>query len=682
MIKKVSIISFLAFSLPLWLFAQGGASTGEAKIYTSKRTTGIVDEKAPKVFEDVTATTALRDFKCISGTPNKEYIVETTACVVAVLDYDNDGKPDIFLLNGSTINAQKGNEPPPRSALYRNLGNWKFEDVTEKAGVANERWGMGVTVGDYDNDGFADLFVSNYGTSRLYHNNGNGTFTDLAEKVGLNIQGWFTGATFGDYDKDGRLDLFVPSYLEFDLAQLPPSPMDVDKGASVGRNFCQFRGQPVMCGPRGLKGGKDRLFHQKADGTFEDVGDKVGVIDELRGYGFSSVFVDIDDDKDLDLLVVNDSTPKQLYLNKGNGNFEEIGYPSGIALNENGREQAGMGLAVGDYDNDGKVDFHITNFSDDSNTLYRNDGDDNFTDITFQAGLGEPTIPFLGWATSFFDYDNDGWKDVLVINGHVYPAVDKFQWGTSFAQQILLFKNGKAQANGQLRFERVSAAPNSGLAESFVGRGAAISDFDGDGKLDVIVNVMDGSPALLKNVTASSSHWLALKLIGDTAQKTPKDAIGSCVFVTTGALRQRLDLVSGAGYASNNDQTIHIGLGAVTRIDKLEIVWANGQTEVVPVDKIDTSLTIKQGAGVTAVNSMDKIGVPECDEYMEKYEACIMAKVPEASRPAFKSQIAQSKKAWKDAASYSPETKASLAQSCKTALIAAKESTAAFGCKW
>lgn len=593
--KKILIVLVIIAGTGVgFVSGQGGVSTGDARTYTTKRTVGIVDEKAPRIFENIVSQTPFENFKCVSGNPQKEYIVETTSCVVAVFDYDNDGKADVFMLNGSTINAQKGNEPPPKSALYRNLGNWKFEDVSEKAGIANERWGMGVAVGDYNNDGFADIFVGNYGTSRLYRNNGDGTFTDVAEQVGLAIKGWHTGGTFGDYDKDGRLDLFVPAYLEFDLANLPPSPLDVDQGTSVGRNFCQFRGQPVMCGPRGLVGAKDKLFRQKDDGTFEEVGDKVGVSDEPKYYGFSSVFVDVDDDRDLDILVVNDSTPKQLYLNNGDGSFEETGYPSGIALSENGREQAGMGLGVGDYDNDGKVDFHITNFSDDSNTLYRNDGDSNFTDITFQAGLGEPTIPFLGWGTSFFDFDNDGWKDVLVVNGHVYPTVDNFQWGTSFAQQLLLFKNGKSVN----RFERVPAAPNSGLSEAFVGRGSAISDFDGDGKLDLILNVMDGKPALLKNVTNTTAHWLSLKLVGDTAQKTPKDAIGSCIFVTTGNLRQRFDVISGAGYASNNDQTVHIGLGVATKIDKLEIVWSNGQTEVVPIDKIDTHLVIKQGVGI------------------------------------------------------------------------------------
>jgi len=581
--------------------SQSGSSTGEARTYTSRRTVGIVDPTAPKVFEDVTAQTVLKNFVESSGDKAKNYIVEGTSGSVAILDFDGDGKPDIFLLNGGTINAANGKEKMPQSALYRNLGNWKFEDVTKKAGVTNDRWGKGVAVGDFNNDGHPDIFISNFGTARLYKNNGNGTFTDVAEQVGLNITGWFTGASFGDYDRDGRLDLFVPAYVDFDLAKLPQSPADIGKNGNAGRNFCQFRGEPVMCGPRGLPGAKDRLFHQKADGTFEDVSERSGVNDSGKYYGFSSVFVDVNDDGWVDLLVVNDSTPKQLYINKHDGTFEESGYPSGIALNENGREQAGMGLAVGDYNNDGRVDFYITNFSDDSNTLYRNDGDANFTDVTYQADLGEPTIPFLGWGTSFIDFDNDGWKDILIANGHIYPQVDNFQWGTSYAQQMVLFKNIHTMGkDGEVGFTRVGAAPDSALAKAYTARGLAVCDFDGDGKPDVIVNNADSAPALLKNVTTTTNHWLTFKLIGDPAKNTPRDAIGSVIFAVVDGMKERLDVVSGASYASQSDLCVHLGLGTATKVDKIEIHWPNGDIEPITVPAVDKLVIIRQGKGVVA----------------------------------------------------------------------------------
>ncbi len=598
--KNFVFTLFVLFSASLTFvqdIAAQGIVTGEARSYESRRTTNIIDKNAAKIFEDVTAQTALKNYLQISGDKSRNYILETTSGSVAVIDYDNDGKPDIFLLNGGTINALNGKEKMPRSALFHNLGNWKFEDVTEKAGVANERWGMGLAIGDYNNDGLPDIFVSNYGApARLYKNNGDGTFSDVAKDVHLDVKGWNTGATFGDYDRDGRLDLFVPGYIDFDIDKLPSSPATVGKDGSTGRNFCQFRGQPVMCGPRGLMGAKDHLFHQKADGTFEDISEKAGVDDAVRCYGFSSVFIDVNDDGWLDLLVVNDSTPKQLYINKKDGTFEETAALSGIAYNENGREQAGMGMAIGDYDNDGRVDFYITNFSDDSNTLYHNDGDANFTDVTYLSGVGEPTIPFLGWGTAFFDYDNDGWKDVLISNGHVYPAVDNFQWGTSFSQQMLLFHNNKIDAKTkQVRFERVAAAPGSGLAKSIAGRGLAISDFDGDGRQDAIVNELDSAPTVLRNVAENKNHWLCLKLIGDTTKKTPKDAIGSKIFVTAGGIRQRFDLTSGGSYASQSDQRIFIGLGAATKVDKMEIHWAGGAVENADISDVDQMLTITEG---------------------------------------------------------------------------------------
>lgn len=571
----------------------GGVSTGAAVTYSSRRTVGIVDPKAPAIFEDLTEKTPLTNFKHRSGGAAKDYILEGVSGGVAIFDYDGDGLRDIYLVNGSTISALEGKEKSPRGALYRNLGNWKFEDVTDKAGVSNERWGMGVAVGDYDNDGHPDFFVGNFGVSRLYRNNGNGTFTDVAEKLGVARKGWSTGASWGDYDADGRLDLFVPGYVEFDINNLPPNPSEALKPGKVGQNFCQFRGVPVLCGPRGLKGEGDTLYRQKADGAFEDVSVKTKVNDPQGYYGFSSAFVHADDDSLLDLIVVNDSTPKQLYINKGDGTFEEVGYPSGVALNENGREQAGMGLAVGDYDNDGRIDFYITNFSDDSNVLYHNDGEGNFTDVTFQAGHGESTYPFLGWGTVFMDFDNDGWKDVLVANGHVYPSVDGKQWGTSYAQQLLLFRNLKNQ-----RFERVAAAPGSALALALTARGLAIGDLDGDGKLDGVVNNIDEKPTLIRNVAGGTGHWIALRLIGDVKKKSPKDAIGTVVYLTTGANRQRQDIISGASYSSHNDLTVHFGLGSATKIDRLEIQWPDGSKETVDVPEIDKTLTILQGRGI------------------------------------------------------------------------------------
>lgn len=595
--KKVlpSAQSFLCFlcllvaHFPFVAQAQTGASTGAPATYTSRRTVGITDPNAPVVFEDVTDKTPLANFRHRSGEAAKDYIFETPSGGVAIFDYDSDGKPDIYLVNGSTSAAMRGKEKAPRAALYRNLGNWKFEDVTDKAGVANERWGFSVAIGDYDNDARPDMFVGNFGVSRLYRNNGDGTFTDVAEKLGVARKGWSTGASWGDYDGDGRLDLFVPGYVQIDLGKLPPSPSETGK---TGQNFCQFRGEAVMCGPRGLPGEGDTLYRQKPDGTFEDVSVKAGVHDPEKYYGFSSAFVHVDDDKLLDLIVVNDSTPNQLYINKGDGTFEEIGYPAGVALNENGREQAGMGLAVGDYDNDARIDFHITNFSDDSNVLYHNDGDRNFTDVTFQTGLGEASIPFLGWGTSFLDFDNDGWQDLFVVNGHVYPAVDAHQWGTSYAQQALLFRNSKG------KFERVGARPGSALANSWPGRGLAVGDLDSDGRLDLVINNLDAKPVILRNVAATSGHWLRLRLVGDVAKKSPRDAIGSVAYLTAGGVRQRQDVLSGAVYCSQNDMTLHFGLGAATKVDKLEIKWSNGNVEQFDVQAIDRIVTITQGKGV------------------------------------------------------------------------------------
>lgn len=546
---------------------------------------GFVDD-APVVFSDITRASGLAKFRHRSGTPEKSTILETPGSGVALLDYDKDGWLDIYLVNGSTFPALSGKEAPPKAMLLHNNHDGTFTDVTEKAGVANERWGFGAAVGDYDNDGWPDIYVSNFGKNRLYHNNHDGTFTDVAEKAGVTIGGWSTGATWGDYDHDGLLDLFVPGYVKFD----PDNPPIAGKG-NLPPGFCQFRGINVMCGPRGLPGESDHLFHNKGDGTFTDVSVKAGVSDPRGYYGLASVFVDVDDDGWVDLLVANDSVPKYLYRNKHDGTFEDLSYISGFALNDEGREQAAMGIAVGDYNRDGKVDFHITNFSDDYNTLYRNDGEASFSDVSFAAGIATATIPFLGWGTGFLDYDNDGLIDIFVANGHVYPGVDQQDWGTTWAQRPLLFRNLSGT-----KFQEVPPATGSGLALVVSARGAAFGDLFNDGHIDVVMNVMDSAPVLLRNVVKNSNHWLGLQLIGGA--KSPRDAIGAKVFVTAGGIRQRGDVFSGGSYASSSDPRLHFGLGSATKIDKVEIQWPSGSTEELRVPAVDRILTIVEGKGV------------------------------------------------------------------------------------
>jgi hypothetical protein len=572
---------------------QSGMSTGGAhapvKDTLSRPITagGFVDG-APVIFIDVTHTAGIDRFHHRSGGPEKRTILETPGSGVALLDYDNDGWLDIYLLNGSTFPALKGKEAPPRAMLLHNNHDGTFTDVTEKAGVANERWGFGVAIGDFDNDGWPDICVSNFGKNRLYHNNHDGTFTDVAETAGVALGGWSTGATWGDYDHDGYLDLFVPGYAKFN----PDNPPIAGQGG-IPAGYCQFRGVEVMCGPRGLPGENDHLFHNNGDGTFTDVSVKAGVADAKGYYGFSSVFVDVDDDGWVDLAVANDSVPKYLYRNKHDGTFEDISYLSGFALNDDGREQAAMGIAVGDYNRDGKVDLYITNFSDDYNTLYRNEGDAAFADVSFRAGIATLTIPFLGWGTGFLDYDNDGLLDIFVANGHVYPGVDLQDWGTTWAQRPLLLRN----LDGS-KFQEVPAATGSGLAVVVTARGAAFGDLFNDGHIDVVLNNIDSTPTLLRNVVKNSNHWITLKMVGGT--KSPRDAIGAKVFVTAGGARQRGDVFSGGSYGSSSDQRLHSGLGAATKVDRVEIYWPSGAKEEIAIPAVDRIYTVKEGKGIVA----------------------------------------------------------------------------------
>lgn len=602
-IRRLATAAMLAAVFPFISHAQnaqqqppmgGGNSTGaaHAAVYDAEHrpiTAGGFVKSGPVIYKDISTQSGLASWDHVMGTPEEKYIIEANGSGVCLLDYNNDGWLDIYLVNGSTYDALSGKTTPPHAALFRNNHDGTFTNVANIAGVTNDRWGFGCAVGDYNNDGWPDLYITNFGKNRLYRNNHDGTFTDVAEKAGVQLGNWSTGATWGDYDGDGRLDLFVPGYIHYDLDH-PPVP----GSKAVGYSFCNFRGAPVMCGPRGLEGEPDHLFHNNGDGTFTDVSVKAGVSDPNRYYGFSAVFVDLNNDGKVDLAVADDSTPNYLYINKGNGTFEDDSYASGFALNQDGREIAGMGLAVGDYDNDGWDDLFVTDFSDDYYVLYHNDGDANFSDVSYRAGVAQDTIPFLGWGDAFLDYDNDGWKDIFTVNGHVYPGVDQHDWGTTFAQRPLLFHN-----NAGKKFTLVPAVENSGLAITTPGRGAAFGDLFNDGKIDVVINPLNGHAILLRNVNPDHNHWVELKLVGGPTG--PRDAVGATVYLTANGIRQRGDVVSGGSYMSSNDQRVHFGLGQSTTVDKVEIHWPGGRIETVHLPAVDRIFTISHDKGVTGV---------------------------------------------------------------------------------
>ncbi|MBK5297735.1 MAG: CRTAC1 family protein [Vicinamibacteria bacterium] len=603
------ILSVIAATLATGLAAATLAQQGEPP-------TRVVPPPSPNAapavsFVDVTAQAGLSAFRHVSGSPEKDYIPEATGSGVGVSDFDGDGFVDIYLVNGGTLDPDRSQLPAaPPAALFRNNGDGTFRDVAATAGVANERWGQGVCVGDVDNDGQEDLYVTNFGRNRLYHAAGGGRFVDVAETAGVAVESWSTGCAFGDYDGDGWLDLFVAGYVTLDLANLPPSPTrrtaqrteasappaqggGMGAAYSAGAAFCTYRGAAVMCGPRGLRGAADHLFRNNRDGTFTETSRQAGVADEKGRYGLGVAWFDLDDDGRLDLLVANDSGPNYVYRNRGDGRFDDVSYPSGAALDGNGREQAHMGVAIGDYDNDGRNDIHITNFADDFNVLYHNHDGATFTDVSFRMGVATASIPFLGWGTDFLDYDNDGWLDLLVVNGHVYPSADVMPWNTSYAQRALLFRNLAGR-----RFEEIGAAAGPGLTTPRVSRGSAVGDFDNDGGLDVVINNLDGAPTVARNVGGGSAgHWLKVRLLGDPGQRCPRDGIGSVVFVTAGGLRRRGEVASGRGQISQSDLRVHIGLGRETTVSKVEVRWAGGGTVTYAVDRVDAIVTIDQKTG-------------------------------------------------------------------------------------
>src|SRR5437773_9594592 len=462
--------------------------------------TTVATQPAAILFRDVTTEAGIA-FQHHAA-PEKKYIVESMSGGVALFDYDNDGLPDMYFVDSLTVETAK-NPSAARSALYRNLGNGKFQDVTDKAGVGHPGWGMGVCTADFDGDGWEDLYVTTIGKNRLYRNNHDGTFTDIAEQAGVAGGGWSAGCGFADYDRDGNLDLFVSRYVKIDLDHLPEFGKD---------KTCEYRGIAVQCGPRGLAGETDFLFHNDGNGRFTDVSQKAGVSDPRGYFGLGIAWFDSNADGWPDLYVANDSTPNFLYLNQKDGTFKEVAFPMGVAVSEDGAEQGSMGVAVGDYDRSGRFSLFVTNFSEEYNDLYRNDGD-HFTDVSFRSKTAPSSLPMVGWGTAFFDYDNDGLLDLIAVNGHVYPQLDKARLGASagYRQRKLLYHN-----RGDGTFDEVAAQFGSVLSDERVSRGLAIGDLDNDGRLDVVINDLDGSPQVLHNELADRGNWLVVKLTRTT----------------------------------------------------------------------------------------------------------------------------------------------------------------------
>lgn len=522
------------------------------------------------------------NFITIYGDEKKNrYLLETTGAGVGFIDFDNDGWQDLFFVNGTRLDALPKGTVPPTNRLFRNRGDGTFKDVTAKAGVTRTNWGQSVSVGDFNNDGHNDLFVTAFGKNALYKNNGDGTFTDIAEKAGVseNRSKWGAGGAFLDYDRDGDLDLFAASYIDLDLktAPLPET------------GPCLYKGLTVACGPPGLTGGVNMLWQNNGNGTFTDASEKAGIRKTGGTYGLGVAAADYDNDGFVDIYVANDSAPAILYRNNRNGTFTDIALESGCAFSADGKPQAGMGVSAGDYDRDGWLDIFKTNFSGDTSTLYRNTGKAVFDDVTFSVGMGINTR-WLGWGTSFADFDNDGWLDVFLVNGHVYPEVERLTTEAGYAQRKVLYQNLR---NG--KFADVSMQVGGAVIENSPARGAAFGDFDNDGDIDIVLNNVNAPPELIRNDSRSGNNWLKIKLDG---VRSNRNGIGARIVVTTDDGQQIDEVRSGSSYYSQNDLRVNFGVGKSTAVKLVEVRWPSGLVEKFADVKVNQTATVREGSGI------------------------------------------------------------------------------------
>jgi enediyne biosynthesis protein E4 len=578
----VSIMAFLSALIAAMCCEINVASAQEAHPLPpppppGAKSTKCAGRPVPQL-EDITAKSGIT-FRHTAD-PSKKYIVESMSGGVIILDYDRDGWPDIYFTNAPTVEmAVKGEKS--HGALYHNNHDGTFSDVTAKSKLDSPCFAMGGAAGDYDNDGWPDLYLTCLGGNVLYHNNGDGTFTDVTAKAGVADGRWSTGAAFGDYDGDGFVDLMVTNYVDFHLNDLP--------GFGKAPN-CKYRGIDVQCGPRGLRGAGDSLFHNNGDGTFSDVSKSAGVSDPNGYYGMSVIWADFNNSGRPDIYVANDSTPKFLYKNLGAGKFKEIGLESGTAVSEDGSEQASMGIAVGDYLHDGRPSLYVTNFSDEYDLLFRNDGNWNFTDVSYSSGVALPSLPWVKWGTAFVDLDNDGWLDLIAVSGHVYPQVDTLPSGAGYREPKILQLN---QRNGTFCDASTQAGP--ALEEKRVSRGLAVGDLFNDGNMDIVVGDIDGAPMLLRNHGVPGAHWVSFELAGS---KSNRLALNARVKIVAGGMTQTEEVHSGGSYLSQNDLRVHFGLGAAQKIDSVEIRWPSGKVEALPSVAADQFYSVLEGQGI------------------------------------------------------------------------------------